>query len=182
MKIRCGFGLGCGLLMILLLCPVAFGCVLLTDFEEGRYRDSTISGFYINCSNDTATDCLYAINDFANVSIENCSDPVINAELGWNRMSLCGSNGTAWNCTGVNFWAKKASDDSSFADYSVIIFLILMIVGLLCAASWLDTRLLAFVAGFGGVLLGYELLAFSMPAGLVVVVCSGLFCLGVMMK
>lgn len=167
-------------LLLLLLLPVVTACPnLTTTFVEGRYRDSTITGFNLSCNGSLPSSCSYHVNDFANVSF-NCSNPSLQAELGWNRATLCGSNGTAWNCTNVTFWAKSLSANNS-SDYAVIIITLIISILVFLVGMFINNKGFLVLACFGGLVLGYECLAFSMPAGTSIIICSLLLGLKVAM-
>jgi len=174
------FGVSMGLLMFLLIITSVSACDLSTNFVEGRYRFDDLTSLNVNCTNATALSCSYSINDFANFTINNCSDFSIRAELGWNRLTLCATD-SIMNCSVFNFWAKKLVGGNS-ADYVVMIVLSLLSVGLFLIGVTLNSPVLGVMGCFGGVVLGYELLSFSMISGLLMIIISGLLMLATSLK
>lgn len=166
--------------LVILIIPAVIACPNMTsNFVEGRYRDNTVGDLEVFCNGTAPTACLYSINDFANTTIGNCSNFSIASEMGWNRLNLCASNGTVWNCSAHNFWAKTLSGGSS-SDYAVMIITLAVGVLLFLLGGFLKARIFMFLAGTAGIILGYEMVAFSMFAGFSVLVCSALFSLAVM--
>ena len=170
------------LIALMVLIPSSLACAnISTSLVEGRYRDSDLSGLNLTCAGAAPASCYYSINDFANTTISNCSNFSINSELGWNRINMCVSNGTSGNCTSLNFWAKKLSGGTS-SDYAVMIVTLIISIMLFLLGGFLAARIFWFLAGVGGLVLGYEMIAFSMFAGVSVVICSALFSLAIMFR
>jgi len=147
-----------------------------------RYQDNTAPGLGMSCTNGiNITACWYRINHFNTVSIPNCSNFNVSLELGWNRINFTAYAGADNTSLSFDVWAKKYDSDS-FADYAIIVVSMLIAIALFVIGGFLRSRLFFFLAGVGGLVIGYELLAFSMVSGLFVVFCSGLFSLAVMFR
>lgn len=76
-------------------------------------------------TNESMTGCEYSINDYVEETCVFNSTTNITAEFGWNRLEVCGINGSASEeCESINFWADKISKDT--ADYFVLFILLIL--------------------------------------------------------
>ena len=152
---------------------------LIGVVDGERYSDNTISGS-VNCSNSVVvSSCSYEINDFASVSITNCSDFTVSAERGWNSMNFTINAGLLNQGSSLlNFWAKEY--DSTVFDYPVLwIMVLVMLFGFA-----LGTRFGVFylVGGMAGIIVGFQLIAFSVMLGIITACISPLIAIGLLWK
>lgn len=156
----------------------------LTGLSQGlRYQDNTQLVCYSCAANQTVQDVFYSINNFAIVhpTLDNSSCANMSLELGWNRVNLTIVAGGLNSSVVYNVWAKKYDSDS-FSDYAVIIFTGLITIALFIIGGYIQSKVFFFMAGTGGLIIGYEMLSMSMFAGTFVVFCSAIFSLAVLFR
>lgn len=138
----------------------------ITGISDGtRYQDDTVQ-VCVNCLNNLSiTSSWYGINDFGVYAENNASCYNMSLELGWNRVNVTIYSNGLNTSTIYDVWAKKM--DSSIFDYPYMWILLIIILGL-CIMCWYFSSLLLIPAGLLSFFLGYEVLMFSLLAGVVV--------------
>ena len=106
------------------------------------------------------TACYYSINNFLTESISNCSSAVIRLESGWNRLNLTLTSNSTNTSTVFNVWAKGGSWTDLLPAY------VTGLAGILVIIIGVVTGFFGFfiLAGILGVILAWEVVAFSMTA------------------
>jgi len=116
----------------------------------------------------TISTCEYRINEFAFVAISNCTAFNISAERGWNDFNFSINRGlVSEGSAAFNFWAKEY--DSSVFDYPVL--WVMMVVMLVCFLVGSRIGIFFIFGGIAGVVVGLQLVAFSVWLGVTFSIC-----------
>lgn len=162
-----------------LIFSTACGINLFGVGDGLRFADNEINAS-LNCSNGVAVNnCGYSINNFAFVTVSNCSSFTVLAERGWNKLNFTVNKGLAnQNSQLINFWAKDY--DASIFQFPVLwAMLLVMVFALVMGTKY---GIFYLVGGLAGVIVGFQLIAFSMMLGVIFSILSGLVGIGLFWK
>lgn len=145
-----------------------------------RYADNELM-FSSECSNSVnITSCSFAINDFVAQSLTSaqCSNFNFTAERGWNTMLVMANTDVGSVNVTINFWAKDQ-------DASIFMFPVLWSMLLVMGFSFLMGsvyNVFYVIGGIAGLVVGFQLIAFSVTLGIIFAVLSPLVSIGLFFK
>jgi len=138
---------------------------LVSPCSSCRYRDNVIS-LDFSCEFGVLDSCGYQIDDYEMVYPVNCSDVNFTAELGRNHFVLwVNTTGGVNETKTIDFYAKKLSG-VTFADYSLLIIMFLLVGIFLFLKGMTRVAVFGVLAGISALFLAVELWAFDYWLGI----------------